>query len=804
MTRFVFGLWGALRALARRPALALLSGLVLTLGVGGATMLFAVVWRSQIEPLPFHEPDRLVQIAMSHRERPREWEDIYASDFREFAARQDLFEAVAGFGIETVALGGGERPERVTGARITPGMLPLLGVTPAIGRGFEEDDAIPGAPAVVLLSDALWRNRHAADPDMVGRTIRVNRGDATVIGVMPPGFAFPYDERIWLPLSLPTGATPGEERRLIAVARLRDDVGYAQARGAIEAAFEVQRTRAPELYRGHAAMLQPLSWLFVDWQARLSQRALFALVFVLLLIAAANAAGLLLAAGIGRNREFAVRAALGASPGRRAWTVLAEVAWIVAIATAVGVGLARMGLVLLDQAMRGAEDPLPYYLRFDLPAPALGFALLIGAIAWLIAGFAPARHAASLPTADALRAGVRAGGDRRESRIGAALSGVQLALSVVMVTAALLMSQALGRMLDADVGARTDHVLTARIALADAVYEDEDVRRGFVRRLGDALRAEPGVMAATLGSGVPGFIGGEEAILIEGVPADAAPGRVRTAAVDPAYLDAYGIRLAAGRDFNDGDDADSEPVAIVDRRFAEIHFGDRDPLGRRIAVGTQGETTRWLRIVGVVEPLHLAQVDDPRRPALLAPLAQHPDRYLSIAVRTHGDPHAFAARLGEIVRSLDPDLPLYWVRSFDEAIAYGRQMVTLMTRMVAGLGALGLLLAAIGVYGLLSTRVARRLHEFGVRRALGAPSPRIAWSAFCSVAWPLALGLTGGFVLSVPFGRLLSGIEPELLGADAWTALGVPAVMLGVGLAAVLRPLYRALRVDPMQALRYE
>jgi predicted permease len=800
----IFPLGYAWRALIRRPTLALLTGLVLALGIGGSTMLFAVVWRSQIEPLPFHEPERLVQIAMSHRERPQEWEDIYATDFRELVGREDLFEAVAGFGIETVALGGGERPERVTGARITPGLLPLLGVAPAVGRGFDSDDAIPGAPAVVLLSDALWRNRHAADPGIVGRTIRVNRSDATVVGVMPPGFAFPYDERVWLPLALPVEASAEAERRLIAVARLRPEVGLTQAAAAVETAFEVQRARAPELYRGYAAMLQPLSWLFVDWQSRLSQRALFALVFVLLLIAAANAAGLLLAAGIERGREFAVRAALGASPGRRAWTVLSEVAWIVAFATAAGVGLAQLGLIWLDQAIRSAEDPLPYYLRFDLPAPALGFALLTGALVWLVAGFAPARHAAFLPTADVLRAGMRAGGDRRESRIGAALSGVQLALSVVMVTAALLMSQSFGRMLSSDVGARTDHVLTARIAVADSVYDDEAVRRGLVNRLGDELRAAPGVVAATLGTGVPGFTGSEDEILVEDVPADTTAGRVRSAAVDFAYLDTYGIRLLAGRDFNASDAADSEPVAIVDSRFVERHFGGRDPLGRRIAVGTQSGTPRWLRIIGVIEPLHLAQVDDPRRPAVLAPLAQHPERYLSIAVRTRGAPDDFALRLSEIVRVLDPELPLYWLRSLDDAIAYGRSLVTITTQMVAALGLLGLLLAAIGIYGLLSTRVARRLHEFGVRRALGAPSRRIAWSAFRSVAWPLVLGLSGGLALSIPFGRLLSDIEPELLGADAWTALGVPALMLLVGLAAVLRPLYVALRVDPMVALRYE
>jgi putative ABC transport system permease protein len=792
----------AWHGLTRQKAFAILVVLVLSAGLGSATTAFAVFESMQLRSLPFTDPARLVQIAMSHDGRPLEAESVYRQDLLAFGERHEIFAGMAAFSTGTVNLSDGGRAERHDAGFITPTLFPLLGLQPAAGRHLTAEDAVPGAPAAVVISDELWRTRYASDPAIVGRQIRVNRRVATVVGVMPPGFAFPHQQRLWLPLPDASRGDATDASRVIAVARLEPGFSADAVVPALDPLFEDARRQHPDRYQGYRLRVQPLSWYFVDWQARAGQSLLLTAVIALLLVAMANATGLMLAHARHREPEWALRTALGAPRGDRLRATLASSVMISAASLALSLAFARAALIWLEGELLRSEDPMPYFLRFGLTGATVAFACVAAAGAAVVAGLLPGLRVGTTALTSGMGAATRSTGSPALARFSGALVAVQIALSLTVVVAMAVLVMGAEGMGRREVGADPRGLLTARLALLEDGPSTDQARAQFWTQLADRLRSEPGIAGATVASAVPGFAGNVEAVRVEG----AEPGRdilrVSTGAVDSGFLDTYGVRLVAGRALTERDDAQTMPVALVDRRFAESAWPGRDPVGRRLRLQTQGSD--WVTVVGVTANLHLAQVDDPPRGAVLLPLLQQPPRFATVAVRTDGDPYSVLPMVRAAVGGLDPDVPLYWIYSLEDAIRYGYYNVRIFARVIGWLGLSALVVTAAGLYALLSGRVAQRRREIGVRRALGASGLAIGRHVVGQVLVPIGAGTAVGLACAWPVARALVALEPSVLGADPGVyGLAVGTLIAGAVLALV-GPTARALVITPIEALRAE
>lgn len=787
-------------SLRRRPLPAVLPVLILALGIGGAVSLFGVVKATQIDPLPFAQPQQLLHLAYADPVEPRDRQPLFAGDIKALGELDDHLAASGAYVRTSATLAEGEQGERFDAARITPGLFRLLGVAPLLGREFSETDLAGGA--AVILSHALWQQRYGGDPAIVGRVLRAAGNQAVVVGVMPPDFAFPFTQRFWLPLDLAAAEDYTGAGRADVIVRLRGGVGLEQFEHAVQPHYADWVRRAPEAHRGLELRAMPLDRMFVDWQFRGIVNLLFVAIGGLLLIACANAAGILLADTLGRMPEQSLRAALGASRARLAGAALVRGLAIVVLAAGSGLLFARAALDWSLATLRAGEDPVPYWLRFDLDGGVLGFAALGALLALLIAGWIPALHARGALARDALRAGMRASAPRGLLRVLRGLMGVQVALAVAAVVVGMMIGRAFLGMLAMDLGAQGPDVLTARVALPGPAYADADARLRFMQQVRERLGEAAEVHAVGLTTDLPGFSGAWVRIA-ESADPDRAWSNARGAAVDPGFFDTLRVRLREGRPFDARDRAESARVAIVDEVFA-ARWPHGQVLGREILVdiGQAGPVAH--RVVGVVAPLHLAQVDDPRGPAMLLALAQDPPSRVSIAVRVAGEPSAFAPALARVLRGIDPGLTPYLVRSFDETVAYGRSSANFMIAWFVAVAALAMLLTACGLYGVITLCVGLDTRAIGIRRALGGGASRVLGAVLRPIVLSLGLGFAIGWAVAVPLGRGAAALSPHLLAFDAATVALALGVLLLAALLAALAPALRALRVDPIEALRYE
>jgi predicted permease len=789
----------AWRALARRPGLFAFVVIVLGSGIGSAVAGFGILEAAQLRPLPFPDPDRLVQIGLAHESRPLETESLYRQDLLTFSTREDVIVGTGAFGTGMVDLSDEDRSERYEVGLVSPELFPLLGVQPAFGRTFVADDAVPEASVVVLISDEIWRLRFASDPDVVGRAVRIERQPATIVGVMPPGFAFPHRQRLWLPL---TSASPGDaadDARVIGIARLAEDATIEGLESALEPLMAEAEARLPERYRGYNLRVQPLSWFFVDWQARAGQRLLFLAVAALLVLTLANASGLLLAHAGSREDEWAIRAALGAPRTDRLAAAVMTSVFVCAASLVVALPFAQTALTWLEGQLLQSEDPNPYFLDLGLTPGIIGFALGVAAVAVLATAIPAGIRFRARPISSG--GGFRVAGSPRLARLAGVIVTLQVALSLVVVISMAVMVQGVEAMSRRALGVNAEGVLTARMALPASTYATREDRAAFWQRLAAFAGPESGLGTATVSSVIPGFTVTVRPVSVEGSTARSDIVQASWGAVDEHFLDLYEIDLVSGRDFDARDDADGSPVAVVDRRFADTAWPGLNPLGRRIRFGDDAD---WLTVVGVTGPLHLQQVDDPPRAVVLVPLAQQPTSFASVAVRVAGDPYSALPSVRSAVGRLDPDLGLYWVYSLPDAIRQGYANVRIMVRMISWLGLCALLLTAAGLYALLSGRVAQRTREIGIRRALGASSPALTRTVVGQVVVPLAAGLVVGLLSALPLARAIVALEPTVLGVGAGT-YGMALLTLAVAAAlAMAVPTVRALAVNPVDALRRE
>ena len=798
-----------LRLFRRNPGLS--ATVVATLGIALAanTATFGVANAVLLGRLPYDRAERVVFLDHDYADRQAAGSVPNLIDFRRHTR---TFEQVAASAPWSFNLSGGGEPERIRGLVVTANFFDALGVSVARGRGFVATEEQEGADLVALVSHALWQGRFAGDPGLLGSSIELNGRAHEVVGIMPAGFRRGRGwgrealADIWAPLTLSPQRLSEAQRGnefLDIYARLRPGASLERAQADMDAIVRAQRERFPERYTEAGGWRITLRSLHEEIAAPLRPllMALLAAVAALLLIAASNVSGLLLARAAGRQRETSIRAALGASRGRLVRQLLAESAVLAAAATALGLLLASAVIVLLERIDRVTlprAQPIELDVRVVLATLAAGIAVTF------VCGLMPAWHGTARHLMQALRA--RGGEGRSPHRARRGLVVVQTAFALALLAGTGLVLRSLDQLGDVDPGFRFDDRLGFQVLLPRVRYPERPVRHAFVRDLVARLDALPGVRRAAVVSALPlsGTHNADSSFEIEGrelrhdEPAPHADGWSAT----PSYFPTLGIPLLQGRLLDARDVGDAQPVVVVNRRLAERYWPGEDPIGRRIDFAGTPERRIWAEIVGIVGEVRDRALDREPRAQLYAPYAQMPYSHFYAVIHAERSPHELVPAVRGVVRGLDPQQPIFDVTTLDrlrlENLGERRAAATTL----AAFAAAALLLAALGLYGVLAFAVRERTAEIGVRMALGAGSSTLI-RLFILDGLALTLpGVALGLALAWLGGRLLEGLIFGVTLTDPLTYAVVTAVLIGVGLSACAIPAWRATRVDPLQALR--
>ena len=785
------------RALVQRPGFTAVAVLTLALGIGANATMFGLVDGVLVRPLPFAAPERLVAVWPERAFSAAEYEAI-ATRNRSFAQVAAAFEG-PGF-----ALAGDGEPERVGGARVTANLFATLGVSAAVGRTLAAGESRPGQGRVVVIGEALWRRRWGGDPAIVGRAILVDGESHTVVGVMPAGFAYPSSAvQLWLPTTIDASNVATHwgfvGNRL--VARLAPGVGPAQAHDDVLRIARQLRTenplwtpQEPGYYEG-AEIVGLRERLVGD--VRLTLLVLLGAVAMVLLIACANVANLLLARGVARQRELAVRTALGAGRGRLVRQLLTESLLLAALGGVAGVALAWGGLRAMVALLPAA---MPRLGEVALDGRVLLFALAATVGTGLVFGLVPALRVSRANAS--LMLGQRAyGGARR--RLSAALVVSEMALAVVLVTGAGLLLRSFWLLTRVDPGFRTGQVTTALVSPPQAPFAEPARRRALYDAVLANARAIPGATAVAATSQLPFDQESEPtALMIRGVTRNR--NELPTfdqRRVTPGYFQALGIRLLRGRAFTAADDETAPLVALVDEAAARQFWPGGDPVGATVGWWW---SERWLQVVGVVSTTKNNSLATDGRPTLYVPFAQDPAASMRVVVRSTADPALVARELRRAVGAVDAGVPVSQLRTMDELLGASVARPRLTSLLIGGFAAVALLLGAIGLYGVIAYQVSQRTQEIGVRVALGARAGDVLALVFRQ---GLALALAGaalGLLASAALTRVLEHLLYGVSARDPLTYAVVPLLLVAVAALACLVPARRAMRVDPMTALRSE
>jgi predicted permease len=792
------------RMLIKSPGVSAIAVVALALGIGVTATMFSIVYGALLRGLPFEKADRTYAIERIDIESG-DGVGIPIHDYLDWRAGQTSFETLAGFYTGTVNLRIGEAPERYDGSFVSANTFDVAGVQAAIGRTFLPGEDTPAADPVILLGHELWRDRFGADPGIVGRTVRANGEQMTVVGVMPEGFWFPLRSDVWLPLRLDAVALPrGEGTTLNVTGVLREDIDLEQASAEMSAIARQLADEYPETNGDRTAEIIPFVEQYIGDEPVALLYTMLGAVFLVLAIACANVANLLLSRAFDRNKEVAIRTALGANRRRVIVQILAEAGVLAAAGAVAGVVMARFGVTWFNLAIASSDPPPVIDIRVD--APILLFVLGVTGLATLLAGTLPALQVTRGNLNEVLADESRGSSSFKMGRLSRGLVVLQVALSCGLLVAAGLMIKSVVKLGSADWGFEPEAVFTARLGLFPSDYPEVEDRRRFVEELHARLEGRADVIAAALTPSLPVTGSNMGPIRIEGESyADAgAQPLAHQARITPGFFATFDIDVLQGRDFAVADSGDGLPVAIVNQSFADELLEGRDPLGKRFAFGSAGSegAETWLTVVGVVPDLYMDGPTNERPEGFYVPLSQADAQFLSIAVRTRGEPLAFAPALRQEVLAVDPDLPLYWVRPMTDVIHEQTWFYWVFGTLFTIFGSVALLLASVGLYGVMSFAVRRRTAEVGIRMALGASSGEVLGLVIRQGLVQLGIGLALGLLMARGLASLLQAILYQVEPTDATTFTAIAGTLLAVGLLACLVPALRAARVDPMIALR--
>jgi putative ABC transport system permease protein len=798
----------ALRMLRKSPGFAAVAVLTLALGIGANTAIFSVVNAVLLRPLGYPQSDRLVFLTEWSQQVP--YMSVSLADYDDWGKMNTAFSDLAAYRTENVVLTGSGEAERLRERQITASYFPTLRMKATAGRVFTPEDDRPGADRVVLLGDGFWARKFGRDPGAMGKKLTLDGEVYTIIGVLPSAEMHGLWQRmdVFTPLGLLNDQIGGPANRdehagTYVIGRLKPGVTLEQAGAEMKSIAERLAQKFPDSNGRVTAEVFSLLGVYVE-DVRPSLLVLLVAVGMVLLIACANLANLLLARATQRHRELAVRRTLGAGAWRLVRQSLTE-------SLVLSLAGSALGLLLAEWATRGFGHlyyaAVPRLAESSLDRTVLLFALGLTVLTAVLFGILPAIQSARVDVQQALQKAGRSGANGAGGRLRSFLVVVELAVSLALLAGAGLMSKSLYKLVRADSGFNPSHALVASFTLPDASYTNDAKRIAFVQQAVERLEALPGVESA--GFKFPLLGGWQTSFLIEGRPMPE-PGHFPSTdmgRVTPDAFRAMGIRLLRGRYFDRRDTETSMPVCIVDETMAARNWPGEDPLGKRMSVqmsATQGGQPNWRTVVGVVAHVKNYGVDQPSRVETYLPNTQRPGSGGALILRTNLDATGLTAAVRAAVSSVDPGVPVFNVREMEDVVAEGTVPKRLAAQLIATFAGLALVLAAVGIFGVISYVVVRRKHEIGVRLAVGAQQGDILRLVLGQGTRLAMIGLAAGLVASLALGRALSSLLFQVSPFDPVTLGSVSALLLAVALVACYVPARRAMRVDPLEALRHE
>ncbi len=803
------GIWTdlrfALRMLLRHPGTALVAILTFALGIGITTTMYGIV-SGVLQDLPFEGSERLMHVETSRFSKGIESAPVSIHDFLDWRQQQESFEELVAFYLGTANLAGPEAPpQRYPAAYLTANAFLPLGMQPQLGRFFSEEDERLGAPPVVLLGHDIWQQRFAGDGEILSRQVRVNGEMHRVVGVLPPDFAFPERQSLWLPLRVDAVALErGSGPQLEVYGRLHEGQSLAAARTELDTICQRLEAAYPDTNSGLRTLVKPYIQEFIGARSPAMLKVMLGAVFGVLLIACANVANLLLARAEVRGKEIAVRSAFGAPRGRLIFQLLVEVTVWSTLGAALGLGLASMGISLFRRNIEGLE--IPYWIHFQVDQRAFFFAFGAAFLASLLAGLLPALSVSAKRLGETLKGHERGTGSRRLSRFSRTLVAFQIAVSVALLAATGLMVRGTLKLQEVDFGFPAGEILTANFELFDSDYPEAVQRQAFFDSLLRGVRSLPETEVAALASALPTQHPGNWYFALEGESYSRNEDHpiTRQVLVTPGFFEAFDAAPIDGRALAASDDAEHPPVAVVNRSFARRHFGSESALGRRIRFGVADSERPWRTIVGVVRDLAISGADDQQPAGVYVPLAQEDAQTLKLVLRVAGDPASLAPRVRSEVGAIDANLPLYGVDTMQQVIHKGTWSYGVFTELFVIFSLVACLLSSVGLYSLVAFSTGQRRREMGVRRALGATRRQVLSQLFRESAVQVAVGLAIGVVLALALGQAVRRLLFQVAPTDPLVLLAVVVVIAGVCALAVWRPARRAANTDPAVVLRHE
>ena len=801
-----------LRLILKNPVFNLVIIVALALGIGANTAIFSVLNAVLLKPLPYEDSEQLVTMwqRFTGIGVPKDQNWTSAPEFEDVRRYQSSFSDIAAMQSASFTILVGDRPERILGQFVSPSFFKLLHVEPFLGRTFSVDEEQQGKETVVVISHGLWQRRFGADRSLVERTVNLNGRPYQVIGIAAPGFKDPMqpDAEMWAALSFtPQQLTQRGSHGLLVIARIKPELTLAQARSDMARVSERIVEGAPDYpYArfGYRVLVNPLLEESVG-DIRPALMMLMGSVGLVLLIACTNVANLLLVRASAREREMGIRTALGAARGRLIRQMLTESVLLSLVGASVGVALAHVGVSLL--AAMGAESfPRLGETRIDLGA--LTFTIAVAVATGILFGLFPAFQSARGETQEVLKEGSQTStAGRNRLRLRRALVAGEVALSLLLLVGAGLLIKSFMRLQHVDAGFDPSGVLTMRIVVPAARYAEPDRVRNFYREVLRRTASLPGVTRVGANNGIPlSGAGGSGTTTIDNpaFPDDRGTPEADLRTVSPGYFEAMGMTMLGGRMFDDRDNETSQPVAIVDETMAKTFWPNEDPIGKRIKRGGRQSTSPWLTIVGVVRHVRYRTLEEPSRVQLYMPHAQVPTTGMSLAIKTTLQPQTLSSSVQREVMAIDPEQPVWAVRTMDELMASSvrrRQLIMTLLTLFAGIA---LTLAAVGIYGVISYWVTQRSHEIGIRVAIGANRldvmKMVLAQSMSVVLIGVVIGLIGAAALTRAMATLLYDVSPT----DVATFGSYASALILVGLVASYLPARRATRIDPVTMLRQQ
>ncbi len=799
----------ATRSLSKTPAFAAVAVLTLALGIGANTAIFSVLAATLLEPLPYADADRLVLVRGRFTDigLPNDLNAISPPEFKEIENGNRSFATVAAISADSYNLTVGTAPIHVQGAAVSPAFFDVLGVRSTLGQLFTADQAQPGRDSVVVLSYELWQRAFGGDPAVVGRPIRLNGEPGVVVGVMPVAFEYPNGTELWKPLAFaPADLSPNNRGNhgLEVIARLKSTVTLDQARADMQSLSASIIAANPQYhYRevNYAVQLTTMADAVVG-DTRPALSLIMAAVGLVLLIACGNVASLQLVRASARGRELAVKAALGASRGRVVRELLVESSLLAGAGGVVGLVLAFWTTRALSPTAAAA---LPAHVRVRIDLLVLAFTAFASLATVVVCGVAPAVQVAGIDPGDALNASSRTTASPRLRRLRGLLVAGEIALSLVVLAGAGLTGRSLIRLLDVDPGFRPEGLLTFRLSLPEEKYPSEQLRRSFFSHALDRIRRIPGVESAGAVNVLPlSGLNNSGTVTIEtvAVPFDRTTPEADWRPVLPGFFETMGVRLIAGRFFTDADNDRAAPVAIVDETLARTYWPGEDWVGRRVKIGERQSPSPWRTVVGVVAHVRYRTLEAPSRVELYWPELQRAWPALTFVVRSAMEPSVLRTAVERQIQAIDPDQPVYALRTMNEVMARSIARRQLAVTMLAVFAIIALVLATVGVYGLTAYVVGERAREIGIRMALGATPRQVVASVVGGSLGLTVIGIMVGVAGTVALARVIASMLFETAPDDPLTIGVVCVLLLASACVASYAPARTAAEIDPAATLR--